>query len=65
MKEKLSVFVERIKADKRVFSYDESATKQAVILQLLSILGWNTFNPGGQVSTFDICRKHATVSSLL
>lgn len=44
MKERLSVFVERIKIDKKIFSYDESATKQAVILQLLSILGWNTFN---------------------
>lgn len=44
MEEKLYDFIENLKSDKRIQSFDEAATKQAIILQLLSILNWNTFN---------------------
>jgi hypothetical protein len=44
MKEKLTTFVENLRIDKRITSFDEAATKQAVILRLLSMLGWDTFN---------------------
>jgi len=44
MKEKLTIFIENIRIDRRIMSFDEAATKQAVILRLLSILGWDTFN---------------------
>jgi len=44
MKEELISFIENLRIDKRMKSFDEAATKQAVILRLLSILGWDTFN---------------------
>jgi len=44
MKEKLIAFIENLRMDKKIMSYDEAATKQAVILRLLSILEWDTFN---------------------
>ncbi|GAH43900.1 unnamed protein product, partial [marine sediment metagenome] len=44
MEEKLSNFIENLKSNKRIQYFDEAATKQAIILQLLSILNWNTFN---------------------
>jgi len=44
MKEKLTTFIENLRIDKRIMSFDEAATKQAVILKLLSILEWDTFN---------------------
>lgn len=44
MKEKLTAFIGNLRLDKRIMSFDEAATKQAVILRLLSLLGWDTFN---------------------
>jgi len=44
MQEKLTAFIENLRKDKRITSFDEAAAKQAVILRLLSILTWNTFN---------------------
>lgn len=44
MKEELETFIENLKEDRKTFSYDEAATKQAIVLRLLSVLGWNTYN---------------------
>jgi len=44
MKEQLNNFIENLKECKEISTYDEAATKQGIILQLLSILNWNTFN---------------------
>lgn len=44
MKEQLKDFINRLKADRRLDIYDEAATKQAVVLRLLSLLGWDTFD---------------------
>jgi len=44
MKEQLITFIENLKEDKRIVSFDEAATKQAIVLRLLSILDWDTFN---------------------
>jgi len=44
MKEKLLQLIEQLKSDKRLVSFDEASTKQAVILRILSLLGWDTFN---------------------
>ncbi len=37
-------FIENLKADRRIISFDEAATKQAVVTRLLSLLGWDIFN---------------------
>ena len=44
MEEQLKVFIDRLKTDRRIDTFDEAATKQAVVLRLLSILGWDTFD---------------------
>lgn len=44
MKEELDTFIENLKEDRRIISYDEAATKQAIVLHLLSILEWNIYN---------------------
>jgi predicted type IV restriction endonuclease len=44
MKEKLISFISELRTDRKVISFDEAATKQALVLRLLSILGWDLFN---------------------
>jgi hypothetical protein len=44
MKAELTSFVNDLKSTKGNYSYDEQATKQAFILKILTILGWDIFN---------------------
>src|SRR3989344_4368851 len=44
MSEQLKVFIENLKTNPRVVTFDEAATKQAIILPVLHLLGWNTYN---------------------
>lgn len=37
-------FIENLKKDRRIETFDEAATKQAVIIRILSFLGWDAFN---------------------
>ncbi len=44
MQSQLILFIDNLKQDRRIISFDEAATKQAVVLKILSILGWDTYN---------------------
>ena len=44
MREKLTFLIKSLQSDRRISSFDEAATKQAVVLRLLAILGWDPFN---------------------
>ncbi len=44
MQDELVLFIENLKADGRIKSFDEAATKQAIVVKLLSLLGWDIFN---------------------
>lgn len=44
MEEELSSLVEQLKSDRRLASFDEAATKQIVLLRILSLLGWDIHN---------------------
>lgn len=44
MKEELLELIKKIQSDRRLISFDEASTKQAVILPILSNLCWNPFN---------------------
>ncbi len=44
MEEKLLGLIKNIQSDRRLISFDEAATKQAIILRILSCLGWDLFN---------------------
>ena len=44
MERQLIEFINGIKANKEIHSFDETSTKQAVVLRLLFLLGWDIFN---------------------
>jgi hypothetical protein len=44
MQDHLISFIESLKADRRILSFDEAATKQAIVVKLLSLLDWDIFN---------------------
>jgi predicted type IV restriction endonuclease len=44
MKQQLVEFFDGIKSNKQVGSFDEASTKQAIVLRLLFLLGWDIFN---------------------
>ena len=44
MEKKIVSFIEELKSNKKLSSFDEASTKQAVVLRLLSFLGWDIFN---------------------
>jgi predicted type IV restriction endonuclease len=43
--EELSRFIESLRGKKSIYNFDEDLTKQAIVLKILDILGWDTFNP--------------------
>ena len=44
MKKQIASFINDLKSNKRLTSFDEASTKQAVVLRLLSFLDWDIFN---------------------
>jgi len=44
MKKQIISFIEELKSNKKLATFDEASTKQAVVLRLLSFLGWDIFN---------------------
>ena len=44
MKKQIVAFINELKSNKRLSSFDEASTKQAVVLRLLSFLDWDIFN---------------------
>ena len=44
MEEKLLELIKEMQLDRRLKSFDEAAIKQTIIVRILSILGWNTYN---------------------
>ena len=44
MKNQIESFIDDLKSNKKISSFDEASTKQAVVLRLLSYLGWDIFN---------------------
>lgn len=44
MKKEIVSFIKSLKTNKKLEKFDEASTKQAVVLRLLSFLGWDIFN---------------------
>lgn len=44
MKKQIETFIKDLKSNKKLGTFDEASTKQAVVLRLLSFLGWDIFN---------------------
>lgn len=43
-KKPIIAFIRELKTSRKMLSFDEASTKQAVVLRLLSLLGWNIFD---------------------
>ncbi len=43
MSDQLINFIQRLKTNKNLLTYDEASTKQTIVLPILNMLGWNTF----------------------
>lgn len=54
MSEDLIAFVEKLKNDRRLATFDEATTKQGVVLPILSKLGWDSFNIDEVVPEFAV-----------
>jgi len=44
MEKKIVSFIEELKSNKKLSAFDEASTKQAIVLRLLSFLGWDIFD---------------------
>lgn len=44
MRKQIETFIDELKSNKKLSSFDEASTKQAVVLRLLSFLEWDIFN---------------------
>jgi len=44
MEKKIIAFIDELKSNKKLATFDEASTKQAVVLRLLSFLDWDIFN---------------------
>ncbi|MFO7687018.1 MAG: hypothetical protein R6V60_13105 [Desulfobacterales bacterium] len=44
MENKIIEFIESLKSNKRVDTFDKASTKQAIVIRLLSLLGWDIFD---------------------
>lgn len=44
MQKQIQSFIKDLKSNKKLSSYDEASTKQAVVLRMLSLLGWDIFD---------------------
>jgi len=44
MEQKIIAFIKELKANKKLAAFDEASTKQAVVLRILSFLGWDIFD---------------------
>jgi len=62
MQEQLKVFIDRLKTDRRIETFDEASTKQAIVLRLLSLLGWDTFNTDEVTPEYSVAGKRVDYS---
>ena len=44
MKQQIESFIGELRSNKKLPTFDEASTKQAVVLRLLSFLGWDIFD---------------------
>ena len=49
MNKQIESFIDELRSNKKLSMFDEASTKQAVVLKLLSFLGWNIFKLGQEI----------------
>lgn len=59
MEKQITSFFETLKTNKKLSSFDKASTKQAIVIRLLSLLGWDIFN------VEEVKPDHSVKSSLI
>ena len=59
MEKQITAFIETLKKNKRLSTFDKASTKQAIVIRLLSLLGWDIFNVD------EVKPDHSVKSSLI
>ena len=62
MEEQFISFIEALKTDSRIESFDEAATKQGIILRILFFLGWDHFNIDEVTPEYSVSGKRVDYS---
>src|SRR5258708_766582 len=62
MHERIVQAIEEIKANRSLFALDEASIKLSVVQRLLSILGWNLFDPDEVIPEYSIESKRVDYS---
>jgi predicted type IV restriction endonuclease len=58
----LMAFIQNLKTDQRIGSFDEAATKQVIVAKLLSLLGWNMYNIDEVTPEYSVGEKRVDYS---
>jgi predicted type IV restriction endonuclease len=57
-KKPIVAFIRELKTSRKMLSFDEASTKQAVVLRLLSLLGWDIFDVEEVAPDYSGRRRH-------
>ena len=62
VEDQLIAFIQNLKTDQRIGSFDEAATKQVIVAKLLSLLGWNMYNIDEVMPEYSVGEKRVDYS---
>lgn len=62
MEAELQRFLDKLKSERRLATFDEAATKQGIVLPLLAKLGWDTYNIDEVVPEYVVGEKRVDYS---
>jgi len=62
VKDQLVSFIDSLKADRRILFFDEAATKAAVVVKLLSLLGWDIFDVDEVTPEYSVAARRVDYS---
>ncbi|MCK4987716.1 MAG: hypothetical protein KAS40_19420 [Desulfobacterales bacterium] len=64
MKQQIESFIDELKSNKKISTFDEASIKQAVVLRLLSFLGWDIFDVEEVYPNYSV-NSHSVTYNLL
>lgn len=65
MREAIKALIEELRNNSQIYQFDEATTKQAIILRLLNILGWNIFDINEVKPEYSVTGKRVDYALLI
>jgi len=65
MQEAIKALIEELRNNSQIYQFDEATTKQAIILRLLNILGWNVFDINEAKPEYSMTGKRVNYALLI